>query len=90
MLYCVHRCSPEKPLFAFFAVYVGLGEAASAVIAHKIDGLAGADPSMPLSNSRERSHTSLFSRTQGVRFTVKLSLFQQIQGHASHIMILTI
>ena len=40
----------------FFAVYVGC-----AVIAHKIDGLAGADPSMPLSNSRERSQ-ALFPR----------------------------
>ena len=47
----VYRFSPEKASFflLFFAVYVGC-----AVIAHKIDGLAGADPSMPLSNSRER------------------------------------
>ena len=54
----VYRCSPEKASFFafFFAVYVGC-----AVIAHKIDGLAGADPSMPLSNSRERSQ-ALFPR----------------------------
>ena len=66
----------------FFAVYVGC-----AVIAHKIDGLAGADPSMPLSNSRERSQ-ALFPRLLKGFFSppaavlVKLSLFQQIQGHA--------
>ena len=46
----------KKLFFAFFAGYVGC-----AVIAHKIDGLAGADPSMPLSNSRERSQ-ALFPR----------------------------
>ena len=80
----VYRCSPEKASFFafFFAVYVGC-----AVIAHKIDGLAGADPSMPLSNSREREVSSSFSKTtQGVfsllaAVLVKLSLFQQIQGH---------
>ena len=55
----VYRCSPEKASFLlFFAVYVGC-----AVIAHKIDGLAGADPSMPLSNSRERERSqALFPR----------------------------
>ena len=69
--------------FFFFAVYVGC-----AVIAHKIDGLAGADPSMPLSNSREREVSSSFSKTTQGFFSllaavlVKLSLFQQIQGHS--------
>ena len=56
--------SGKSSFLLFFAGYVGC-----AVIAHKIDGLAGADPSMPLSNSREREVSSSFSKTtQGVFF----------------------
>ena len=46
---CIDAVRKRLLFLLFFAVYVGC-----AVIAHKIDGLAGADPSMPLSNSRER------------------------------------